>query len=245
LLVSSILAAAWNVPEKPSIIDVKLVVSSFFVWIFVGLLIHIGLRLIGGTGRVQATLAAVIYASASVSLAAVPVVGALSYFTTNTKVTLTYPYLISYGEGDWTLGPFREMFAYRDRHQESFIRESDPGREFTIIPPMSEERAKSRWPRSPADDQSRIPLGESTFAPPTKSLSAVIAPNAELLWTIVAASYFVAMYFYMACLFSVIHGRNAVMLFFIALLGPPIILTVTTVLLSWAILGIFLNWPFR
>lgn len=229
LFVSSFLAASWNIHEKPNLIDLTLVVSTFFIWVFVSLPIHIGLKIIGGRGGVDATVAAVIYATGVVSLSAVPMVGGLSYFTTNTQVTLTYPYLISYGYGDW-----REIYFVLSpidfRTQERFIREDNPGRESTVLAPIStlEPPPVVRGGRGPADfdpfsrrDEQRIPREQSTYEPPKKSLSASIKPNSETLWLGVSVSYFWIMYFYMACLLSVVHKRNAIVLFFIALLGPP------------------------
>jgi hypothetical protein len=230
LIISSILATAWNIPEKPNIVDVTLVVSAFFTWVFVSLTIHIGLKIIGGKGTIDGTVAAVIYASATVSLAAVPMIGAASYFTTNTKVTLTYPYVIYYGYADWG-NPFESGLRY----SESFIREANPGRERTILPPAS---------RLSKDNPQRIPLDESTYARPKKVLSAAIEPNSEILWLILALSYFLAMYFYMSSLLSVVHKKSAVVLFLIALLAPPLAF-VGAIIVVGSGLGLWVSLGFR
>jgi hypothetical protein len=233
LVVSSILAFAWNVPEKPNIVDVTLVISALFIWVFVSLAIHIGLKIIGGKGTLDATVAAVIYASASVSLAAVPIIGAVSYLTTNTKVTLTYPYVVYYGYADWGL-----PFDRGEKFRESFIRENDPSRESTIVPPASLPPPRSVQ-RTQTDR--RIPMNESTYGLPEKSLSAAFKPGFEILWLILPLSYFLAMYFYMASLLSVVHMRSTAVLFLIALLAPPTMFVAAIALFGFGLVIWFLT----
>jgi hypothetical protein len=114
--------------------------------------------------------------------------------------------------------------------QETFIRENDPGRESTVLVPIStlEPPPVVQQGRGPADfnpfarrDEQRIPLEQSTYELPKKALSASIKSGFENLWLAVTIFYFLSMYFYMASLLSVVHNRSAIVLFLIALLGPP------------------------
>jgi hypothetical protein len=183
------------------------------------------MKIFGGGGNLAGTATAVVYATATVQLLFIPIVGCVSYFTTNTQVTMTYPYIISYGYGgdDGPIGWFdvsSRIFKYR----ESYIREKEPQREQTVLIPIEKLEPPSEIGGLPDyPPQQRISADNSPYEKPLKSLKATIRPGFENLWLAIEATDFCTMYFYFAATLSAVHKKNPILLFSLAVIVPPLV----------------------
>lgn len=123
--------------------------AILFFWLAVGGFVHMLIRLIRAQGTIAQTTTAFLYAVGTTHPLWVLLAALTAPLITDTKVTLTYEYVIFMGDS-----------AIKS---ETFVREKEPDKDKTIIPPITE-----RLGNSYAGEVARVPLSESKWPKPKR-----------------------------------------------------------------------------
>jgi hypothetical protein len=203
--------------------------GAFLVWLFISIAIHPFLKLVKGKGKLRETAFVFLYCASALHLLWIPIFSVFGKLSSNTEVVLTYPYLITYGYGDWHDIYLDEPFSNQSWNKEQYIKEEDPDKETSALIPVSQETgyaSPSDWhkdhPHEPALSTTRVPLSNLNSPPPTRVEFGVIrdAHSFIRLFVLLMTAYYLTHFFYLAKGLAIAHNKRVVSLFSLAIAGP-------------------------
>jgi len=109
VFIGSSIATFFGIGGEDTIISYTTIVSALFIWVLFAAFCHLTVMIIRGRGSFRLTLIVTILTLSITQVIWMPVIGFLSKNSTNTQVTITYEYVISFGYGNWRdvyLNPF-------------------------------------------------------------------------------------------------------------------------------------------
>ena len=140
------LARFVGLPKAPTEVDPKTAVAVLLIWILSALVLHPCLEVFRAKGPIDATVVVLQYAISTLHLLFIPALAIASHLITDTEVTLTYDYVVYFSTtnnhglrqfpadevGKWPLSTRRFLRGIRT---ESYVKEREPHKEGTILPP--------------------------------------------------------------------------------------------------------------
>jgi hypothetical protein len=146
ILVGICFAKFIGLPNTPSEVNPQTAVAILIFWILSAALLHPFLKLFRAKGVLQDTVVVFLLVISTLHLVFIPLLAVASHVLTDTKVTLSYDYVIYFGDdsirGGWAPGGWApgidENWRTRlvGKNTESFIKEKESERDKTILPPV-------------------------------------------------------------------------------------------------------------
>ena len=109
----------------PRVTNIEHILGTFLLVTLASVGVHFALRVIGGSGPVLRTVCVTLYVVGTLQLIWIPIVGMLAGHMHHTEVTLTYPYVIAYGD--------------TPEHSETFVQEEASEMAATIAVPAERQ----------------------------------------------------------------------------------------------------------
>lgn len=243
--------------DSPPGVKPEIAIAVLFVWILVALVLHPCLKVFRARGTMEATLVVFLYVVSTLHLVFIPTLAIVGHLITETRVVLTYHYVVYFGanrEDRWAeMSPdtLRKALSEKDLaylwgiRRESYVKERELEKEGTILPPAppKESLRLADVPLSPSD-RVRVPIEESGLDPPKRTEIPIIGESYQWLLLGIWVFYYLINSAYLAVGLACAHRMSAAMLFGLALVGPLVAIVAFTLLLAiWV--GIFLLFPMR
>lgn len=219
----------------PQIFDLQAIITVFFMWFVAALILHPFLKLFRAKGTVFQTVAVFVFVASALHIIWVPVFAIISHFVSETRVVLTYDYVVSFsvGSSGRDSGEYIDQ-AHRIRDfTESYILEREPDKDGTVLLPVEEPLNNDRLTDGLNLDDvagTRVAAEQSPFALPNRQEEAVLGPHSTPLLQAVLFLYLTTHFYYLAKGFSAVHGRSWAYWFALAYIGPAVGLVVLMLL---------------
>jgi hypothetical protein len=254
ILLGLCLARFVELPNSPQEIDPQTTIAVLLVWIFSAIALHPCLKLFRAKRTLEATLVAFLYTISAVHLLFIPALAVIGHFVTETRVALNYHYVVYFGlPGKERLSNYggsvgkilgdRELIAsLREISSESYIKEREPQKEGTILPPAPPKeslRTLADVPKSP-DARTRVSVAQSNLPPPHRTETKIVGKGYTSVLLLVWLCYYLVNSAYLAIGLGAAHQMNSLLLFGLAIVGPPV-LVVTVVTMAIFLIYIFLD----
>jgi hypothetical protein len=176
-----------GLPNSPSEVNPQTAVGVLVVWILSAGVLHPILKLFRAKGVLQDTVVVFLLVISTLHLLFIPILAVASRMLTDTKVTLSYDYVIYFGPPRGVRGESAKALTenWRKRligeHTESFIKEKESGRDKTILPPAQDLSSYDNAAAVPLSPESRTRVSPSTLnlQLPTRSEVPVLRDGIE------------------------------------------------------------------
>lgn len=251
ILLGLCLARFVELPESPKEVDPRTAIAVLLVWVLSALVLHPCLKVFRAKGTIAGTLVVFLYSVSTLHLLFIPALALIGHIVTETQVVLTYNYVVYFGaptrgEYGWGSDTGVAEYAYRDWgdvtrlreiRTESYVKEREPNKEGTILPPAPSKessRAAADVPTSP-NDRPRVALSASTLDPPKRTETLIIGERYGSLLLGFWMLYYLVNSAYLAIGLGTAHRMNRIFLFGLAVFGPPALVATAGVLLLVAI----------
>lgn len=212
-----------GLPNSPAVTSPETALVILLIWILSATILHPFLKLFRAQGTLQDTVVVFLLVVSSIHLVVIPILAVTSRLVTDTRVTLTYDYVIYFGANDdvaarkgWPYG------TWVGRYSESYVKESEPQRDTTIIPPaddLNSYDSAADLPKRP-EDRPRVPLATTNLEPPARTEEPVVRAGIETFLGVFWLGYYLLNAFYLAAGLSIPHRRSTLLLFLLAIIGP-------------------------
>jgi hypothetical protein len=246
ILLGLCLARFVELPNSPQEIDPQTMIAVLLVWIFSAIALHPCLKLFRAKRTLEATLVAFLYTISAVHLLFIPALAVIGHFVTETRVALNYHYVVYFGLSDerWSnyggsvgkiLGDRELIASLRGISSESYIKEREPQKEGTILPPAPPKeslRTLADVPKSP-DDRTRVSVAQSNLTPPHRTETKIVGKGYTSVLLLVWLCYYLVNSAYLAIGLGAAHQMNPLLLFCLAIVGPPVLVTMAILLILW------------
>ena len=255
ILIGICFARFVGLPGSPTEVNPTTAVAVLLVWFFSAMILHPLLKLFKAKGVLQDTIVVFLLVISSLHLVFIPVMSIASYLLTDTKVTLTYEYVVYFGAKDkwgrrgWNglAGDAGRMLEksvnWRTRlegeYTETFIKEKEPDRNQSILPPAPELNNFKDLSEVPTNPKliKRVSINEGLYEHPKRKEQAVLSGGVYGVLLSIWVAYYLVNAGYLALGLSVPHQKSPYFLFSMAGFGPIfLVVFVALIFVSYIIL---------
>lgn len=234
------LATFLKLSNTPSAQNIGTLVAVLFIWILFSILLHPLLRLFKGRGKLKETIVVFLLIVSTIHLIWIPIISVTSNVLTQTRVYLTYDYIISFSSAGWSR--YKEidlMYGVAPNYVESYIKGNESGKEGTILAPLDTtgitDQEKLLNDAKFSLSRSRIQADSTKMSLPKLSEKVELKSGAYKWISLISLIYYLSNSFYLALGLSIPHKLSTRKLFGLAILGP---IAVTLGLFILIVLGI-------
>ena len=245
ILVGIAFARFVGLSGSPTAVSPEAAIGVLLVWVFSALILHPLLKLFKTKGLLQDTIVVFLIVISSLHLVFIPIISVASHLLTDTKVTLTYDYVVYFGINDDSrkgklrgdVGRLLEksfdwQSRYKGRKTETYIKENDRKKDVTVLPPASELKSykdSSEIPTS-TDGIKRVDANNNLYDKPKRTEEPVLASGVSTILIGILLGYYLINAGYLSVGLSVPHKKNQYFLFSLAVFGPIILIVLGALL---------------
>jgi len=238
ILIGIAFARFVGLPGSPAEVSPETAIAVLLVWVFSAVLLHPLLKLFKAKGVLQDTIVVFLLVISSLHLVFIPIISIASHLLTDTKVTLTYDYVVYFGakaegrRGTWNHLPgdagriLEKSVDWRARlkgeYTETFIKENEPERNQSILPPAPELANFHNFSEVPTSPESikRVGTTDGLHEQPKRTEQPLLSGGVHGILLGIWVAYYLINSGYLAIGLSVPHRQNSYFLFSMALIGP-------------------------
>lgn len=204
-----------GLPHTPNSTNFSTLIAVLFIWILIALILHPLLILFNGKGKIKETIAVFLFIVSTTHIIWIPAIAIISNVIVQTRVYLTYDYVISFGSSRGDEWGGRAIPNY----VESYIKGKSPEKENTILPPIDSTKLLKNNSQNSIERQ-RVLIDSTKIKPPKRTEKIELKEDSYGWLFLVSFLYYLSNCIYLAWGLSIPHQISSKKLFILSIVGP-------------------------